>query len=941
MRSLRVAIQRASRIGTLKKRVAILGGLVILVFAPIGLVSPLAFAAAVLLATISVSFLFLASVFFELGHLSGKESAGALAYRQQDSISRVESGENKLLGHAELAATHGLHLISQSRSGSEVQRYLKSYRSGFHSSSQIGLQRALEDIAAYPENSTVRKRVLHDLAKLHHAEGDHLAILDLLKKNQSDIHLGGIALSSFAILCITDTNVNPSELFEDADLFSALNEVTKAAEKGDIQSLQILYNLDKAGLQLGVNLENIVRETLTSNSGKSLNLVNPIFSLVDSRERQTSWFKESYLLSIVVPAHRLDHRLERCVQSVLSQRDDSVELLVVLDGSDDMEQEKVSEMESRFHEYGNHFEIVKQKNNLGAYSARQLGLTQAKGKFIKILDSDEWIADGAISEILGKIMENASASAIEVGGIARFSEETGLFIGGPSSFYVPSPTFSQPNNYVYSVADLLQIGGWMDDARVSTDTMLLRQLKISQHTALRLVNLDKKDRKILFYSGTSKDDNLTTATATNLLYAGSHPQSARFVFESSWEATLSEAMENGAPPLVPTEQMRKKVYVPGIIRQIPIKNLQANVAVFVPMNLGGGTLQDLRKLVSAMTSKGLSVILINSPLSPAKFRDDLIHPQYFKILKEHGIEMAVLGQHVQAEICIFLHPYSVQNDRELAVEITCKKIVFIVNQAPFKDSLRGLAPAYSVAEALLTLMSLSKRIDIFPVGPFIESELRESLHGKTEVARIQSWRDAYATVPESDFKENPIGSLPSEKMIGNQKIKVGSVQRDSIEKWPSSKEVMKSFFDFDKDTISYQIVGGTESLKSKIGRSFQDKYTDLGYIESRIELTNFLSSLDFFLFFPRENVIDAFPSGICEALSAGVPVITYGKYKSLFEGGIIASSPKKWHTDALQIYSDKLKFLDLKKQARDEFFRLQNSLGYAGFIERVWADKDL
>lgn len=95
------------------------------------------------------------------------------------------------------------------------------------------------------------------------------------------------------------------------------------------------------------------------------------------------------LVSAIIVTHNRAALLVRAIESVLNQTYSNMELIVVDDGSDDNMQTVVAD-------YINHsIEIRFYRNDIpkGACAARNLGLKEAKGKYIAGLDDDdEWHA---------------------------------------------------------------------------------------------------------------------------------------------------------------------------------------------------------------------------------------------------------------------------------------------------------------------------------------------------------------------------------------------------------------------------------------------------------------------------------------------------------------------------------------------------------------------
>lgn len=93
-------------------------------------------------------------------------------------------------------------------------------------------------------------------------------------------------------------------------------------------------------------------------------------------------------VSVIVPVYNSEKYLEQCIQSILNQNFIDFELLLVNDGSIDNSGiicEKYVGTDSRVR--------VFHKKNGGVSSARNLGIVNAKGKWITFIDSDDYISE--------------------------------------------------------------------------------------------------------------------------------------------------------------------------------------------------------------------------------------------------------------------------------------------------------------------------------------------------------------------------------------------------------------------------------------------------------------------------------------------------------------------------------------------------------------------
>lgn len=92
------------------------------------------------------------------------------------------------------------------------------------------------------------------------------------------------------------------------------------------------------------------------------------------------------LISVIVLIYKVEQYLEQCIQSILNQTYENLEILLVCKDSDD----KCSEICERYASKDSRIVIIYQKD-CGIDAARKLGIRHARGKYIGYVDGDDWI----------------------------------------------------------------------------------------------------------------------------------------------------------------------------------------------------------------------------------------------------------------------------------------------------------------------------------------------------------------------------------------------------------------------------------------------------------------------------------------------------------------------------------------------------------------------
>lgn len=112
-------------------------------------------------------------------------------------------------------------------------------------------------------------------------------------------------------------------------------------------------------------------------------------------------------LTIIVPVYNRENVLQDTIISIENQTLRDFEILVIDDGSTDKSKESV---EVLINKYKNIRYIYKE--NGGVSSARNLGIKNARTKYISFLDSDDLYEKDFVEKMLGNIRKNSSHIAI-------------------------------------------------------------------------------------------------------------------------------------------------------------------------------------------------------------------------------------------------------------------------------------------------------------------------------------------------------------------------------------------------------------------------------------------------------------------------------------------------------------------------------------------------
>lgn len=102
------------------------------------------------------------------------------------------------------------------------------------------------------------------------------------------------------------------------------------------------------------------------------------------------------MISVIVPVYNVEQFLTRCVDSILAQTYEALEIILVDDGSKDASGKICDELAEK----DGRIKVI-HKENGGLSSARNTGIDAATGEYLAFVDSDDWIEADSYAYMLG------------------------------------------------------------------------------------------------------------------------------------------------------------------------------------------------------------------------------------------------------------------------------------------------------------------------------------------------------------------------------------------------------------------------------------------------------------------------------------------------------------------------------------------------------------
>mgnify|MGYP002721121269 FL=1 len=126
-------------------------------------------------------------------------------------------------------------------------------------------------------------------------------------------------------------------------------------------------------------------------------------------------------ITVIVPVYNVENYLNKCLDSIIKQTYQNLEIIVVNDGSTDNSGticQEYAQKDDRI--------VYIEKENGGLSDARNAGLDRMTGSYVTFVDSDDWIELDYVETLYKKIVEYQADIAI--GNYYSFDEERSVFL---------------------------------------------------------------------------------------------------------------------------------------------------------------------------------------------------------------------------------------------------------------------------------------------------------------------------------------------------------------------------------------------------------------------------------------------------------------------------------------------------------------------------------
>lgn len=157
-------------------------------------------------------------------------------------------------------------------------------------------------------------------------------------------------------------------------------------------------------------------------------------------------------LTVIIPMYNNDKYVKKSIDSIMEEFPEKAELIIINDASTDNSYEKALELSKKYKQ----IKIINNKKNIGCALSIQKGIKKAKGKYIGINSSDDFVDKGYYKKLL-KIAIDKNADIVSAN-IAMYNENDDSIV--KNDIYQNNFYDDKPINIIKKVNPLFLLSHW-------------------------------------------------------------------------------------------------------------------------------------------------------------------------------------------------------------------------------------------------------------------------------------------------------------------------------------------------------------------------------------------------------------------------------------------------------------------------------------------------
>lgn len=576
---------------------------------------------------------------------------------------------------------------------------------------------------------------------------------------------------------------------------------------------------------------------------------------------------DTVLVSVILTAYKPEEeQLISSVRSILNQTWRNFELIVV----DDCSGPEYAAVFDRVRQLDTRIKIIYAPVNRGTYVARNIGYAASSGDFITGQDDDDWSHPQRIARQLEFMETNPEYIGCRVMAI-RCDDNLGRCRVGYR------PVVLNPSSLMIRREGYEQVGNYLESRKGADSEYYFRLKAVSGG---RVANLKEPLSVIRILPDSLSRGDFSAGWR--------HP--SRSAFRSAYRywhrgSTLEELkLTTGSKP---------KIKIPQRFATAPNAEMHSSFDVVFAGDWQryGGPQKSMLEEIYALVQDNYRVGVMN--LEAARFMtdgpSDPLNDEVQRLVNDGIVEHVQYDDDVHVRLLVLRYPPILQFFTYEPSAVKVDRMLIVANQAP--SELDGSDIRYRVEDCQQNAEIAFGIVPTWvPQGPqvrdFLELYLSSPVLAPFDMPGILN--------PESWWHDR-IWYRSSIPVVGRH-------SRDDAMKWPEQAGVLKELYRTD-GAYDVRIMGGHRTPLRVMG-SRRVPLAWTAYKKDAMPVSDFLYSLDYFVFFQHSQAVEAFGRAVLEALAAGVVVILPRQFERVFGEAALYADPSEVRGIIQELHSD-------------------------------------
>lgn len=606
-------------------------------------------------------------------------------------------------------------------------------------------------------------------------------------------------------------------------------------------------------------------------------------------------------VSVIVPVYNPGPEAEWALMSLAHQSWKNLEIIVVDDGSTEG-----LDVLARLPSLDHRISVTTLPRNQGAYSARNAGLQVARGELVTCHDADDWAHPMRI-ELQAQALLASGDAVANISSLCRVDRD--LVFKNRNSISNPDFVYPAFATLMFRRLPVLEkLGGW-DRVRKAADSEFISRLGLVFNQEISVVE-PRIPLTFALLDGAS-------LSGSELFRGYLHPE--RRLYQTRYKEWHEAIADGTASPTLahygPRAFAAPAAFLPEVVRP-------AYDVVFVSeLGFTGGNANSLLHEIRICLGAGFKVAIARArnllfvgivaerePIEPIK-----------ELIRSGAIDEITLTTRCDADLVIVRWPACFQYLPQLDFGIKGGKAIVVANHVPYET---GNVRHFYDIQRVLANVKKAFGVDALwaPQSAVIRALCAPHLT-PTQLLGFDWVGVLENSAVELAERTRPVSTIPT----------IGRHSRDDHLKWPETRAALLDAYPLEEG-FKVRVMGGVDKLLAQ-GLVTREELSGWELLEfNELAPPDFLKTIDFFVYFPHRDLVEAFGRVVMEALASGAVVVVPAHFEPIFGDACVYVTPAEVKQTVTALHEDWSAYLAQSRRGQDY---IRDNCTPAAYVRRL------